>query len=204
MLLNMKLTKALFIFFLLLSLESKAQQAFKAGLSLGMTTSQISGDGLGGWDKFGVTGGAFVSAPLSSKNGFRIGLNYADKGSRTKRDTLNFNTFAYRLRYIEVPIQYSFQNGPFTFLTGLYYGRLIKQDILANALTYDVTPPFRNYDVGITVGATLQLGDHLFLEGRFSSSLLPTRPSPNFANPNSYYEKGNYNQVLYFLIGRNF
>lgn len=200
----MKLTKALFIFFLLLSLESKAQQAFKAGLSLGMTTSQISGDGLGGWDKFGVTGGAFVSAPLSSKNGFRIGLNYADKGSRTKRDTLNFNTFAYRLRYIEVPIQYSFQNGPFTFLSGLYYGRLIKQDILSNSLTYDVIPAFRNYDVGITLGTTLQLGDHLFLEGRFSSSILPTRPSPNFANPNSYYEKGNYNQVLYFLIGRNF
>ncbi len=169
-----------------------------------MTTSQISGDGLGGWDKFGITGGAFVSAPLSSKNGFRIGLNYADKGSRTKRDTLNFNTFAYRLRYIEVPVQYSFQNGPFTFLTGLYYGRLIKQDILANALTYDVIPAFRNYDVGITFGATLQMGDHFFIEGRFSSSMIPTRPSPNFANPNSYYEKGNYNQVLYFLIGRNF
>ncbi|MFY8078105.1 MAG: outer membrane beta-barrel protein [Flavobacteriales bacterium] len=202
----MKLTKLilLFFFFFLLSFESNAQQAFKAGISFGMTTSQISGDGLGGWDKFGMTGGAFVSAPLSSKNGFRIGLNYADKGSRTKRDTLNFNTFAYRLRYIEVPVQYSFQNGPFTFLTGVYYGRLIKQDILANALTYDVIPAFRNYDVGITFGATLQMGDHFFIEGRFSSSMIPTRPSPNFANPNSYYEKGNYNQVLYFLIGRNF
>lgn len=200
----MTLTKLLFTFCFFWNVLGYAQQAFKAGVSVGMTTSQISGDGLGGWDKFGITGGAFVSAPLSSKNGFRIGLNYADKGSRTKRDTLNFNTFAYRLRYIEVPVQYSFQNGPFTFLTGLYYGRLIKQDILSNALTYDVTPPFRNYDAGITVGTTLQLGDHLFLEGRFSSSLLPTRPSPNFANPNSYYEKGNYNQVLYFLIGRNF
>jgi hypothetical protein len=67
-----------------------------------------------------------------------------------------------------------------------------------------VIPAFRNYDVGITVGATLQMGDHFFIEGRFSSSMVPTRPSPNFANPNSYYEKGNYNQVLYFLIGRNF
>ena len=200
----MTLTKFLLLVLLLFSCELFAQQAFKAGLSLGMTTSQISGDGLGGWDKFGIAGGAFVSAPLSSKNGFRIGLNYADKGSRTKRDTLNFNTFAYRLRYIEVPVQYSFQNGPSTFLTGVYYGRLIKQDILANALTYDVIPAFRNYDVGITLGATLQMGDHFFIEGRFSSSMIPTRPSPNFANPNSYYEKGNYNQVLYFLIGRNF
>jgi len=200
----MKLTKLLLIFCLLANIATNAQQAFKAGVSLGMTTSQISGDGLGGWDKFGVTGGAFVSAPISAKNGFRIGLNYADKGSRTKRDTLNFNTFSYRLRYIEVPIQYSFQNGPFVFHTGLYYGRLIKQDVLSNYYSYPVAPAFRSYDFGLAVGSTLQLGDHFFIEGRFSSSILPTRPSPNFANPNSYYEKGNYNQVLYFLIGRNF
>jgi hypothetical protein len=200
----MRLTKFFLFALFLFSYELHAQQAFNAGIAIGMTTSQISGDGLGGWDKFGITGGAFVSAPLSSKNGFRVGINYADKGSRTKRDTLNFNTFAYRLRYIEVPVQYSFQNGPFTFLSGLYYGRLIKQDILSNALTYDVIPAFRNYDVGIALGATLQMGDHFFIEGRFSASILPTRPSPNFANPNSYYEKGNYNQVLYFLIGRNF
>jgi hypothetical protein len=200
----MTLTRFLFLAFLLLSMTSSAQQAFKAGVSFGMTTSQISGDGLGGWDKFGITGGAFVSAPLSSKNGFRIGINYADKGSRTKRDTLNFNTFAYRLRYVEIPVQYSFQNGPFTFLSGLYYGRLIRQDILANSLTYEVIPAFRNFDVGLALGATLQMGDHFFIEGKFSTSIIPTRPSPNFANPNSYYEKGNYNQVLYFLIGRNF
>jgi hypothetical protein len=200
----MKLTKLLFCFCFLVPVFGLSQQAFKAGVSFGMTTSQISGDGLGGWDKFGITGGAFVSAPLSSKNGFRLGLNYADKGSRTKRDTLNFNTFSYRLRYIEVPVQYSFQNGPFTFLTGLYYGRLIKQDILSNSLTYEVNPAFRNYDFGMMLGSTIQMGEHFFIEGRFSTSLIPTRPSPNFANPNSYYEKGNYNQVLYFLIGRNF
>ncbi len=200
----MTLTRYIIIVLTLLSMTASSQQSFKAGVSFGMTTSQISGDGLGGWDKFGITGGGFVSAPLSKKNGFRIGLNYADKGSRTKRDTINFNTFAFRLRYIEVPIQYSFQNGPFTFLSGLYYGRLIRQDILANSLTYDVNPAFRNYDIGIALGATMQMGEHFFIEGKFSSSVVPTRPSPNFANPNSYYEKGNYNQVLYFLIGRNF
>jgi hypothetical protein len=200
----MKLTKFFLFALFLFSYELHAQQAFNAGLALGMTTSQISGDGLGGWDKFGVTGGAYVNAPLSSKNGLRIGIYYTEKGARTKRDTLNFNTFAYRLKYIEVPVQMSYQNGPFTFLTGFYYGRLIRQDILSNSLSYPVLPAFRNYDIGIALGTTLQLGDHLFLEGKFSTSIIPTRPSPNFANPNSYYEKGNYNQVLYFLIGRNF
>lgn len=200
----MKLTKFFLLVFIVLSQKMWSQQAFNAGIALGMTTSQISGDGLGGWDKFGFTGGAYVNAPFSSKNGLRIGLFYSEKGSRTKRDTLNFNTFSYRLNYIEVPVQWSYQNGPFTFLSGLYYGQLIKQEILANSLTYPVNPSFRNFDAGLCVGAVVQLGDHLFIEGKFSSSILPTRPSPNFANPNSYYEKGNYNQVLHFLVGRNF
>lgn len=195
---------SLFILALLLTHESEAQQAFNAGIAIGMTTSQISGDGLGGWDKFGFTGGAYVNAPFNAKNGLRIGLYYSEKGSRTKRDTLNFNTFSYRLNYIEVPVQWSYQNGPFTFLSGLYYGQLITQEILANRLSYPVSPSFRNFDIGLGLGAIVQLGDHLFIEGKFSSSILPTRPSPNFANPNSYYEKGNYNQVLHFLIGRNF
>ncbi len=200
----MRLTNLLFFVFVIITSGLKAQQAFNAGVALGMTTSQISGDGLGGWDKFGFTGGAYVNAPFNSKNGLRIGLYYSEKGSRTKRDTLNFNTFAYRLNYIEVPMQWSYQNGPFTFLSGVYYGQLIKQEVLANSLTYAVNPSFRNFDVGIALGAIAQLGDHLFVEAKFSSSVLPTRPSPNFANPNSYYEKGNYNQVLHFLIGRNF
>jgi len=200
----MKLTKALILFFTLLACSVHAQQAFNAGIAIGMTTSQISGDGLGGWDKFGITGVAYVNAPFNKKNGLRIGLYYSEKGSRTKRDTLNFNTFSYRLNYIEVPVQWSYQNGPFTFLSGLYYGRLIKQEILSNKVPFAVNPAFRNYDIGLCVGALLQLGDHLFVEGKFSTSVIPTRPSPNFANPNSYYEKGNYNQVLHFLIGRNF
>lgn len=200
----MKLIKIALLLAALLSIRASGQQSFSAGLSVGMTTSQISGDGLGGWDKFGLTGGAYVDAPLSSRNGLRMGIYYSDKGSRTKRDTLNFNVFAYRLKYIEVPVQYSFQNGPFAFLTGLYFGRLIKQDILSNGASYDVSPAFRNYDFGIALGTTLRLGDHFFIEGKFTTSVIPTRPSPNFANPNSFYEKGNYNQVLYFLIGRNF
>jgi len=101
----MRLTNLLFFVFVIITSGLKAQQAFNAGVALGMTTSQISGDGLGGWDKFGFTGGAYVNAPFNSKNGLRIGLYYSEKGSRTKRDTLNFNTFAYRLNYIEVPMQ---------------------------------------------------------------------------------------------------
>lgn len=200
----MKLTKLLIIALLLLSSFAEAQQAFKGSVAFGMTTSQMSGDGLGGWHKFGLTGGGYITAPLSNSKSIRFGIQYAAKGSRTKLDTLTYNSFAYRLNYIEVPVQVGFQNGPFTFYGGLYYGQLINQEILANKVPYSVIPAFKKYDVGLAVNVSVPINDHLFLEGKFSTSVVPIRPSPNYANPLSYYERGNYNQVLYFTLGRNF
>lgn len=200
----MKLTKFIFSVFLFSAFSLQAQQAFKGSVTFGMTTSQMSGDGLGGWHKFGLTGGGYITAPVSSNKSVRFGIQYADKGSRTKLDTITYNSFAYKLRYIEVPVQMGFQNGPFTFYAGLYYGQLIWQGIVANKASYPVNPSFRNFDVGLVLNVSLPLSDRMYLEGKFSSSVLPIRPSPNYANPLSYYERGNYNQVLYFLVGRNF
>lgn len=200
----MKLTKYLLVFSIVFALKSQAQQAFKGSVTFGMTTSQMSGDGLGGWHKFGLTGGGYITAPISSTKSIRFGIQYADKGSRTKLDTITYNSFAYRLKYIEVPVQIGFQNGPFSFYAGVYYGQLVRQEILANKAPYPVIPAFKNYDVGVALNVSVPLNDKLYLEGKFSSSIIPVRPSPNYANPLSYYERGNYNQVLYFLVGRNF
>ena len=68
----MKLTKFFLLFLALLCSELHAQQAFNAGIAIGMTTSQISGDGLGGWDKFGITGGAYVNAPFNKKTDLEL------------------------------------------------------------------------------------------------------------------------------------
>ncbi|MFM9005662.1 MAG: hypothetical protein ACKOSR_09205, partial [Flavobacteriales bacterium] len=75
--------------------ESESRRSFKGGLLLGGVTSQISGDGLGGWDKFGMTAGAWVQVPFSKKVSATMSMKYINKGSRTKLDTITFNRFGY-------------------------------------------------------------------------------------------------------------
>ena len=86
---------------------SGQKRNFKGGLIAGAVTSQISGDGLGGWDKFGLAAGAWVNVPFSDRSSATMTMKFINKGSRTKRDTINFETFGYYLNYIEVPLWFS-------------------------------------------------------------------------------------------------
>ncbi|MFM7106069.1 MAG: outer membrane beta-barrel protein, partial [Flavobacteriales bacterium] len=127
-----------------------SQRAFRARLMAGAVTSQISGDGLGGWDKFGLMGGGEVAVPLSEKWSFSGGIRYTQKGSRTKRDTINFNTFAYKLEYIDLPLKLLYsqtRNGEdfLTFGAGVSAGYLMRQRQMNNGAYYDINPPFSSF-----------------------------------------------------------
>jgi hypothetical protein len=193
----------LFVIFLFFSVFSmKGQRAFQAQLQLGLITSQMSGDGLAGWDKFGITGGAMVKTPLNAQLNLLAGFIYADKGSKTKLDTITYNSFAYRLRYIDFPILLQFNWKRFQYSLGPYVGLLVKQDILSNDYVYPTNPPFLSYDFGGQIALGFEVNDKWQLDARFLSSILPVRPSPNFTNPYSFYEKGNYNQCIQFFLVR--
>ena len=98
---------------LLLASAVMAQEAnsskknFKGGLIAGGVTTQISGDGLGGWDKFGLAAGAWVQVPLSERTSATMSIQYINKGSKTV-DTLTHNMFGYYLNYFEVPVWFSY------------------------------------------------------------------------------------------------
>jgi len=188
--------------------SSDAQREFKGGIMAGGVTSQISGDGLGGWDKFGFTAGAWVNAPLTDKMGLNVGLKYITKGSRTEQDTLTFNSFGFYLNYIDVPLLLSFdiqkKQSKFTVSVGPYIGILLKQEIRINGASYDVIPAFKRQDIGGQLGFAWWPTEKLFFEFDIASSILPTRPAPAVVNKNSYYEQGNYNQVLQLVLGLRF
>ena len=189
--------------------EGASKRNFKGGIILGGVTSQISGDGLGGWDKFGLTAGAWVSVPISEKTSATMSMKYINKGSRTKIDTITFNTFGYYLNYIEVPIWISYSPSKKN-LEGLkinfgpYAGYLFNQKIISNGFDYAVNPPFESFDVGIELGVSYWLTPKLSVNFMSSTSVFPTRPNPSQVNPLNYYEKGNYNQTLQLLIAKGF
>jgi Outer membrane protein beta-barrel domain len=179
-----------------------SQRAFQGQLHFGMVTSQMSGDGLGGWDKFGLNGGALVRTPLSKNSALRAGFIYVEKGSKTKLDTITYNSFAYRLRYLDFPILIDWQWKRFRYSIGPCIGLLIKQDILSNDNVYPTAPAFLKYELAGQLGIGFELTHKWVAEMKFSSSILPVRPSPNFANQYSFYEKGNYNQCIHFALIR--
>ena len=55
-------------------------QSFDGGLLAGLTTSQISGDNLGGFNKLGVAIGFFTQRNISEKSKLKFELSYFQKG----------------------------------------------------------------------------------------------------------------------------
>lgn len=182
-----------------------SQRAFRARLIAGAVTSQISGDGLGGWDKFGLMGGGEVAVPLSEKWSFSGGIRYTQKGSRTKRDTIDFTSFAYKLDYIDLPLKLLYSNlrNGENFLTlglGVSAGYLIRQRQMNNGTYYDISTQFSSFDYAAGFDVALWFAPKTAICAGFWTSVLPTRPNPSVTNKFSYYEKGNYNQLLMLAL----
>lgn len=175
-----------------------AQSVFTGGISLGGVASQMSGDGLAGWDKLGVYAGGWVHAELSKKIGAQMNIQFMTKGSRKNADQDNgdFNTFAFNLTYIEVPVLATYTLNSWRFGVGPSFGVLLSQEQVSNGFEFEINPPFRSFDLSGCGSIQASFGDHLGMELRAYTSIIPIRPAPQVVNPLSFYEQGNYNQVL--------
>ncbi len=84
-------------------------QSFKGGLVGGVTTSQIAGDAISGFNKWGFYGGPSVSYPLKDKLDLTIQILYVKKGSKATgheiRDpSINNLWEKITLNYFELPL----------------------------------------------------------------------------------------------------
>jgi hypothetical protein len=182
--------------------ETTPERRFSMGLKLGPMSSQMSGDGLSGFDKFGAVAGATLKGKINARNAFLIGMEFSPKGSRAPIDTLTHNTFAYRLNYIQLPFNWNFQwSDRMGMHLGGYAAYLISQSVMANKIVYSVNeyggqPGFKAWDLGMNLGLDIVLNDSWWLQLDYGQSLLPIRNNPSVANQYSYYEQGNYNSTV--------
>jgi len=193
--------------FLALQCKTECQLDFSGGLEAGLSSSQVSGDALDGFDKFGLSAGPFVRAAWSETSSVRMSIVYINKGSRKNANPkLNdFRTYALRLNYVEVPLlyNYTYQNR-FRGEAGLAIGTLISSSERDNGLELEISDPFKSYEFSLVVGANYLLTDNLFFNLRYTNSVIPVRNSPSTVNPLSFYEAGQYNSVLQFMVGYEF
>ncbi|MFW6019247.1 MAG: outer membrane beta-barrel protein [Bacteroidales bacterium] len=200
----MKTKHILFITFILffLSYQMYAQQ-FDAGFKAGISASQISGDGLAGYNKPGIYAGIFTSIDITDKSRISLEMNYVEKGSRkvAKPDEGIYTSYKLMLNYAEVPVTYQyFINENLSFEIGPSFGVLLKQtnnEEDQNGIISGVTP-FRKYELAISSGMNYWFNDNWAFSIRHSESIIPVRKHNSGAT--YWFNRGQHLNVLRFFI----
>jgi len=82
-------------------------QGFGGGLYGGISTTQVSGDGIGGFNKVGGWGGAFTDYRFTPRSTLQFEISFIQKGSRQAGTDKNNNTFIlYNHNMLEFPVLY--------------------------------------------------------------------------------------------------
>ena len=173
-------------------------QTFDLGLIGGINTSQVSGDGLGGFNKLGIRIGGLIKKEFSQFNA-QIELQYINKGSSTIaiRNSSNhsyIDSYTLRLNYIEVPITIEKRIYKHMYLqTGVSIGQLVHMSELSN--NYEVNGiKINNTEYSVNLGVHTKLKNNIFLNTRLSHSIFPIRP--HSSGQTYKWNRGQYNTSI--------
>lgn len=203
----MQKLKFISILFLFLSISVIAQNSetekiseFKAGLIAGISTSQISGDNLAGFRKFGINAGVFSRYTFSPKYSAQFEVTFIQKGSRKTPDPENNDYTFYRLNlnYIEIPVLLKYKHKHFVFEAGPYASYLINFQEENEQGTLPFIRPFYKYDIGGAIGINVDFNEHLQMNWRYTNSWFPVRP--HLSNANFRWNRGQLNSVIEFTL----
>lgn len=190
-------------FYLLLCLLSFPMvtfaQTFKAGIAGGVNFTQIDGDNIGGYNKFGANVGFLSEIPLADRWAVGLELLYTQKGSRAVVTANNLLDFKIIMDYAEIPVRVKFHDkkGGFNFAGGFSLGRLVRSKYIENGT--DATEAYFNgpnkpkkWDWSIVADISYMITPVWGLSLRGAYSLLPVRQDPN----SLFRRSGQFNNVL--------
>jgi len=178
----------------IISYSHSFSQNFKAGALAGVSTSQVSGDQMGGFNKVGLKIGAFVNHPINMASRGQLSMYYIDKGSNDVR-----SQFKIDLSYIETAWSIQKTSKGFIYEGGVLFG------VLINGKTYDLygyedryKGDFYKFDIGAKISAGIRMKPKLFMFWELSNTLpfFPIQEHPG--GTIHLLNKGKYNSVLSF------
>ncbi len=95
------------IYILLLLPISLFGQGFGAGMYAGISTSQVSGDGIGGFHKVGAWAGGFTDYRFTPRSTLQFEISFIQKGSRQTPTVKNNGVlYVHNQNMIEIPVLY--------------------------------------------------------------------------------------------------
>ncbi|MBC8266588.1 MAG: outer membrane beta-barrel protein [Flavobacteriales bacterium] len=173
-------------------------QNFGGGLIAGVSTSQVAGDMLGGFNKIGLLTGAYTNLKVNENMSFQFEITYIEKGS--KNPNIQKNAIQeISLSYVEVPISINLQQKENLGVeVGVLPAFIINSKMNDYYSETEISPPFEKYDFGVFAGINYHLTNNILLNTRISNSIIPIRPHTSGATFG--LNKGQYNTVLSFAI----
>jgi len=191
----------LFSFLILLSAASITQaQRFHGGILAGLSTSQVDGDHLSGFNKAGFKGGGLVNRKFGEKISLQFEIEFIQKGSRKPLNDNN-EYFLMRLSYIEVPLLFNYYVGKkWNLEAGVAFATLLsayEEDQTGEVLN---APEFNQNDYLVCIGANYFFTPQLYFNVRYSYSITTIRTKDEYYDY-YYFVGGQYNKVLAFSLG---
>jgi hypothetical protein len=183
----------------ILTTTNSHAQSFGGGLIAGVSTSQVAGDMLGGFNKIGLLAGAYTNLKVKENISLQFEITYIEKGSRNPKIHEDNTPDEITLSYIEVPLSINLQQKENLGVdVGILPAFLINSEMNDYLSDFEADPAFTKYDFGVFAGINYHLTNKIILNTRISNSIIPIRPHVSGAT--NEWNKGQYNTVLSFAI----
>lgn len=188
----------LIFFFLSVPLFS---QQFEGGFFGGVSASQVDGDTYAGYNKLGITAGAYTTRKINTKFNFKMEVRYIQKGAYKKPTDVDLSLFKTSLHYAEIPFLFQYLYNKKVFLEGGLVPEILlasKEENEYGIKIPDPGRPFHRFVLEGTVGTGYFFTDHWAAGFRYTYSILPIRDHSDVLT--YWLNKGQNNNVLSFSL----
>lgn len=171
----MKRSWGLIFLFLSLSLTSYAQK-IDGGIYAGLVSTQMDGDGLIGFDKWGGQFGAYARLPIGDNSDLKLELAFIQKGSRQVPDSTNgFIQYRVNANYIEIPILYRLRWNYLSFEMGPALDINVSQVEESQYIEVEPYEDFNRFHLCGIFGINYHFSVNLYVNFRTNVSITPAR-----------------------------
>lgn len=181
-------------------------QRFKGAVMGGFNMSQVDGDEVYGYHRFGGHIGVAAILPLK-KWDITLETVFNQKGSYQKprfpADTLT-GEYDLRLNYLEVPLMVHYTDREFiTGGIGFSYGRLVYANEVehgGNDPPYTDSVVFNNSDFNFLADVQIRVYKRLKFNVRFAYSIVPIRERTFYPLNTGQFDRKQYNNLFTFRV----
>jgi Outer membrane protein beta-barrel domain len=209
----MRIKFLVFVFFLIFSASQSNAQQIKGAVLGGFNLTQVDGDEVYGFKRFGLNIGVSAILPLGDKWALSLENSFSQKGAYQKEqyhldDTARPFTGEYNLRlnYVEIPILLHFSDkGGITFGAGFSYSRLVGSKEIEHGkdtISYANKYPFKDDDFSVIADIRFRIWKRLQGNFRYSYSLgsIRERIFYDTSGQNSWVRKQFNNTITFRVI----